>query len=79
MHHCYFPNSVGPISYLGYKYIHVFGFGQKGKVFFVEKTTVELNDRNHGQGTHSAKMGADNLAENTLQKPKFICNANLPN
>ena len=40
MHHGYFPNSVGPISYLGYKYIHVFGFGQKGKVFFVEKTTV---------------------------------------
>ena len=27
----------------------------------------------HGQGTHSTKMGADKLAENTPNAPKFIC------
>ena len=29
----------------------------------------QLNDGNHGQGTHSAKMGTDSSAKNT---PKFI-------
>ena len=27
----------------------------------------------HGQGTHSIKMGANGLAENTQNAPKFIC------
>ena len=27
---------------------------------------------NHGEGTHSAKMGADILAENTPNAPQFI-------
>ena len=27
---------------------------------------------NHGQGCHSAKMGADSVAENTLNTPKCI-------
>jgi hypothetical protein len=27
----------------------------------------------HGQGTHSTKMGADKLTENTPNAPKFIC------
>ena len=27
---------------------------------------------NHGHGTHSAKMGADSLAENTSNTPKLI-------
>ena len=32
----------------------------------------------HGQGTHSTKMGADKLAENTPNAPKFICPNCLP-
>ena len=31
-----------------------------------------------GQGTHSTKMGADKLAENTQNAPKFICPNCLP-
>jgi hypothetical protein len=29
-------------------------------------------DGKHGQGTHCTKMGADKLAENTPNAPKFI-------
>ena len=32
----------------------------------------------HGQGTHSTKMGADKLDENTPNAPKFICPICLP-
>ena len=32
----------------------------------------------HGQGTHSTKMGADKLAENTPNAPKYICPICLP-
>ena len=30
-------------------------------------------DGKHGQGTHSTKMDADKLAENTSNAPKYIC------
>ena len=33
---------------------------------------VDFNEK-HGQGTHCTKMGADKLAENTPNAPKFIC------
>ena len=36
----------------------------------------QLNDGNHGQGAHSAKMGADSLAENNpniSKKSRLIC------
>ena len=62
----YFLNSLRPISYLGYIWL-----GLKTKVFFVEKKQV--NDRNHGKGTHSAKLRADKSAEDTPNTPKFIC------
>ena len=32
-----------------------------------------LNNGKHGQGTHCTKMGADMLAENTVNDPGFIC------
>ena len=32
----------------------------------------QLNDGNHGQRTHSVKIGADSLAEITPNTPKFI-------
>ena len=32
----------------------IFGLGLNSKIFLWKK---QLNDRNHGQGTHSAKMG----------------------
>ena len=37
-----------------------------------------MNNGKHGQGTHCSKMGADKLAENTLNAPKFICPNFLP-
>ena len=41
--------------------------------FFLSKK--QLNDGNHGQGTHSAKMGSHSLAENTYYKysRQLIC------
>ena len=61
----YFPNSLVPISYL--EYIQV----RSDKQSCLQKKY--LNDGNHGQETHvSAKMGADSLAENTLNTTKFI-------
>ena len=47
----YFPNSLRPISYL--RYILV----RSEKQSFLWKK--QLNDRNHEQGTHRAKMGTD--------------------
>ena len=46
----------------------IFGLGLKIKVFCRKK----MNDGNHGQGTHNAKMGADSLAENTPYTTKCI-------
>ena len=45
----------------------IFGLGliSRKQSFLVEKKNKQQNDRNHGQGTHSAKIGADSLAENT--------------
>ena len=37
-----------------------------------------LNDGKHGQGTHWTKKGADSLAENNPNAPKFICPICLP-
>ena len=51
-HNCYFPYSFRPISYLGYIWVR-----SEKQSFFVEKKA--LNDENHGQGTHRAKMRAD--------------------
>ena len=44
------------------------GFGYKGLVFC----------RNNGQRTHCTKMGADKLAKNTPNAPKFTCPNCLP-
>ena len=61
----YFPNSFWPISYLGYILVR-----SENQSFLWKK---QLNDGNHEQGTHSAKMGADSSsAENTPNTPKFI-------
>ena len=38
-----------------------------------------MNNGKHGQGTHITKMGAESLAENTPNDPKFICPICLPN
>jgi hypothetical protein len=32
-----------------------------------------LINKKHGQGTHSTKMRADKLAENTPNAPKIVC------
>ena len=37
-----------------------------------------MNNGIHGQGTHCTKMGADSLAENIPNAPKFICPICLP-
>ena len=55
----YFPNSLQPLLYLGYIWVFV-------------KKNQQQNDGNHGQGTHSAKMGADSSAKNTPNVPKVI-------
>ena len=44
-------------------YTIVFGLGMKSNII-CRRNNVS-NDRNHGQGTHSAKMDADSLSENT--------------
>ena len=62
LHDGYFPNDFLLISYLGYILVR-----SCEQSFFCRKK--QLNDENHAQGTHSAKMGADSLAENT---PKNI-------
>ena len=59
------------------------GFEYKGLVFFrnnglVMETMEWFNNGNHGQGTHSTKMGADSSVENTPNAPKFICPICLP-
>ena len=43
----------------------IFGLGLK-------REKDNRNDENHEQGTQSAIMGADSLAENTPNSPKFI-------
>ena len=60
-HDGYFPNSFRPISYLEYVWV----WSEKQSYFWKK----QLNDGNHGQGTHNAKPGANNSAINT---PKFI-------
>ena len=52
---------IVPVSQIFYSQYHkwdILGFGLKSKVF-VEKQ--QLNDGNHGQGTHSAKKDTDTL------------------
>ena len=49
--------AISKIIYCQYHIWDIFGLGLKSKVlFFVEK---HVNDENHEQGTHSAKMGAN--------------------
>ena len=50
-------------------------FGYKAFVFYRNNSRLMENRSNgkHEQGTHSTKMGADKLAENTPNAPKFIC------
>ena len=57
-HDDYFPNSFRPISDLEY-------------IWVLRKK--QLNDGNHGQGTHNAKMGADSFAKNTQKFILLIC------
>ena len=45
------------------------GLGYKGLVFC--RNNGLINEK-HGQGTHSTKMGDDNLAKNTLNVPKVF-------
>ena len=52
----YFPNSLQPISYLGFIW-DLYVLGLKIKVFCTKKIQ-QPNTQNHGQGTHSAKMDA---------------------
>ena len=56
--------AISQILYGQYHIWDIFGLG--------------LNDGNHGQGTHSAEMGADSSTENTLNAPEFICPICLP-
>ena len=64
-HDGYFPNSLRPISYLGYIWVM-----PEKQSFFYKK----LNNGNHAQGTHShsSKIGADISTENTPNTPQFI-------
>ena len=61
MHDGYFPYSFRTMSYLGFISVR-----SEKQSFYGKK---QLNYGNHGQGTHSAKMGADSSAKNI---PKFI-------
>ena len=54
------------ILYGQYQIWDLFGLALTSKVFLLKK---QLKDVNHGQRTHSAKIGAESLAENT---PKCI-------
>ena len=47
------------------------------KAYFLVEIMVELNGI-HGQGTHCTKIGADSLAKNTTNAPKFIGPIGLP-
>ena len=62
--------AISQILFGQYHIWDIFWLGLKTKVFLWKK---QLNDGNHEQGTHSAKMGADSSsAENTPNTPKFI-------
>ena len=50
------------------------GFGYKCLVF----VEIMVDQWKNEQGTHSTKMGADKLAENTPNAPKLICPNCLP-
>ena len=52
-------------------------FGVFG-VFAAELSAPILIQWKHGQGTHCTKMGADSLAKNIPNAPKFICPICLP-
>ena len=54
----------------------IFGFVSKSN-FFV-KLKLRMNDENHERGTHSSKMGADNLTKNIPNSQK-IYSADLLN
>ena len=61
--------AISQILFGQYHILDIFVLGQKNKGFLQKK---QLNDGNHGQSTHSAKMRDDRSAENTTNTLKFI-------
>ena len=61
--------AISQILIYQYHIWDIFGLAVKSKVS-CEKT--QLSDGNHEQGTHSVKMGANSLAENTQNTPKSV-------
>ena len=50
-------------------------YGHKKAKFLI---FLQLNNRKHGQGTHCTEMGADRLAKNNPNAPKFTRSTCLP-